>query len=55
MNISPLSVSPVGEMQATPLRQRLGDAGNSALAMIGRWRVLRFGRDWEMQEQMQRN
>ena len=45
MNFSPLSVSPVGEMQVTPLRQRLGDAGYSALAMIGRWRVLRFGRD----------
>ena len=45
MNISPLSVSPVGEMQVTPLRQRLGDAGYSALAMIGRWRVLCFGRD----------
>ena len=55
MNISPLSVSPVGEMQVTPLRQRLGDAGYSAPAEIGRWRVLRFGRDWEMQEQMQRN
>ena len=55
MNISPLSVSPVGEMQVTPLRQRLGDAGYSAPAEIGRWRVLRSGRDREMQEQMQRN
>ena len=55
MNFSPLSVSPVGEMQATPLRQRLGDAGYSALAMIGRCRLLRSGRNREMQEQMQRN
>ena len=38
MNISPLSVSPVGEMQATPLRQRLGDAGYSASAEIERCR-----------------
>ena len=38
MNFSPLSVSPVGEMQGTPLRQRLGDAGYSALAEIGRCR-----------------
>ncbi|KIP58781.1 hypothetical protein ST41_02175 [Prevotella pectinovora] len=49
MNFSPLSVSPVGEMQVTPLRQRLGDAGYSAPAEIGRCRLLRFGRDWEMQ------
>ena len=55
MNFSPLSVSPVGEMQVTPLRQRLGDAGYSALAMIGRWRLLRSGRNREMQEQMPRN
>jgi hypothetical protein len=61
MNFSPLSVSPVGEMQATPLRQRLGDAGYSASAEIegdagysasaeiGRCRLLRFGNDWEME------
>jgi predicted Zn-dependent protease len=49
MNTSPLSVSPVGEMLVTPLRQRLGDAGYSASAEIGRCRLLRFGRDWEMQ------
>ena len=49
MNFSPLSVSPVGEMQVTPLRQRLGDAGYSAPAEIGRCRVLRFGNDWEME------
>ena len=49
MNFSPLSVSPVGEMQVTPLRQRLGDAGYSALAEIGRCRLLRFGNDWEME------
>ncbi|WP_156136923.1 hypothetical protein [Prevotella pectinovora] len=36
-------------MQATPLRQRLGDAGYSASAEIGRCRLLRSGRDWEMQ------
>ena len=49
MNFSPLSVSPVGEMQGTPLRQRLGDAGYSALTETGRCRVLRIGKDWEMQ------
>ncbi|WP_156145400.1 hypothetical protein [Prevotella pectinovora] len=36
-------------MQVTPLRQRLGDAGYSAPAEIGRCWLLRFGRDWEMQ------
>ena len=35
-------------MQATPLRQRLGDAGYSASAEIRRCRLLRSGRDWEM-------
>ena len=49
MNFSPLSVSPVGEMQVTPLRQRLGDGGYSAPAEIGRCRLLRSGRDWEIQ------
>ena len=49
MNFSPLSVSPVGEMQVTPLRQRLGDAGYSAPAEIGRCRLLCSGRDWEME------
>ena len=34
MNISPLSVSPVGEMQITPLWQRLGDAGTDAAQLI---------------------
>jgi len=37
MNFSPLSVSP-----------RRGDAGYSASAEIGRCRLLRSGRDWEM-------
>ena len=36
LNFSPLSFSPVGEMQGTPLRQKPGDAGYS-VTVIDWW------------------